>query len=42
MAGALKREGVEVINATPNSALTCFPVMAPEAALGTGPVYVVG
>jgi hypothetical protein len=42
MAVELKRGGVEVINATPNSALTCFPVMAPEAALGTGPDFVVG
>jgi hypothetical protein len=33
MAVALKREDVEVINATPGSALTCFPIVAPDEIL---------
>jgi len=35
MAIALKREGVEVINATPGSALTCFPIVSPDNVLLT-------
>lgn len=33
MAIALKREGIEVVNATPGSALKCFPVITPAEAL---------